>query len=183
MKKFIAIILMVVLTLSLAACGMYRHNNTVNDPYATNPNYNDTTGRGNLARDNATYPGTTHPNTTNPSATNRNYPTNPNNANRNNATNPNTTNRNNTANPGTGNSRTSIMYSGHLYTVTNETVNRDQIGVELLSVSDVVTGTPARDGEAYGLNRGAKIFKFRNDNEYNEIVVEMNNRFYRATRR
>ena len=46
-----------------------------------------------------------------------------------------------------------------------------------------MTETPAEEGEAIGLDEGTKVFRLKNDNEYDEIAVEINNVFYKAVKK
>ncbi len=90
---------------------------------------------------------------------------------------------NGTANqPGSGSERR-VMYNGELYEVTGEVLDSDEVGAQLFSITSVVEGAPAADGDASGLDEGTKVFRIRDDNEYDQIAVEINDSYYRAIRR
>ena len=75
-----------------------------------------------------------------------------------------------------------VMYNGNLYEVTNETLSADEVGVELFSITSIVTDTPAEDGDAVGLDEGTRVFRLKDDNQYEEIAVEINQVYYKAVK-
>ena len=77
----------------------------------------------------------------------------------------------------------SVMYNGDLYDVTAELLDDDEVGLELFSISEIVDDTPAADGNAAGLDKGTKVYRIRDDNEYYELAVEIGDAYYRAVRR
>ena len=80
-----------------------------------------------------------------------------------------------------GNSgRSYFYYAGRLYRVTDETVNSGDVGAELFSITDIVQGNPAAEGEGYGLDRDSYVYKFRDENQYDELIVMIGDRYYKA---
>ena len=77
----------------------------------------------------------------------------------------------------------SVMYNGALYEVTDQRLADDEVGVELFSITSLVDDTPAEDGDALGLQEGTKVYRIRDDNEYDEIAVEIDDAYYKAVRR
>ena len=75
------------------------------------------------------------------------------------------------------------MYNGALYEVTDQRLADDEVGVELFSITRLVDDTPAEDGDALGLQEGTKVYRIRDDNEYDEIAVEIDDAYYKAVRR
>ena len=75
----------------------------------------------------------------------------------------------------------SIMISGKLYMLTGETVRTDELGPQLISVSDEVTGDPKNDGEAFGIPKETKIYQIKNNTTNDAVAVEIEGTYYRAT--
>ena len=174
--RFVAIIMAVLLALSLTACTDDATNNPNNtqNPGTTN-NGNTNNGTNNNDDDN---------NGLNSGSNNTNGNTNGNDdntngSNTNNGTNGTGTNDDHTN--GTADPRR-VMYNGNLYEVTDEVLDSDDVGVELFSITNIVTDTPAQDGDAIGLDEGTKVYRLKDDNEYDEIAVEINDVFYKAVK-
>ena len=160
--RVIAMIMAALLALSLTAC-------TDNGNGTTNPDNNKT-------------PGTTdNGNGTNNDTDDNNLGAGSNNTNGN--TNGGTSNGNNADKDNNTTTDTRrVMYNGDLYEVTDETLDSDEVGVELFSITNIVEDMPAEDGDAIGLDEGTKVYRLKDDNEYNEIAVEINNVFYKAVK-
>ena len=73
-----------------------------------------------------------------------------------------------------------FYYAGRLYHITNETVDKDEVGGELFSITDMVENDPAAEGEGFGLDLNTNIYKFREENQYDELVVLIGEKFYKA---
>ena len=176
--KFTAIVLAVLLTRSLAACmdnGRKPNTTTPNNQTPGTTDNGGTNGNTNNGTNNDVNNGTN----TNGSTNGNNGPTNGSN---NNAAGENQ-NGNQANGSGTAAAERRVMYNGNLYEVTDETLDADEVGVELFSITNIVTETPAEEGEAIGLDEGTKVFRLKNDNEYDEIAVEINNVFYKAVKK
>jgi hypothetical protein len=74
-----------------------------------------------------------------------------------------------------------FYYAGRLYQITNETVDPDEVGAELFSITDIVEDDPAAEGEGFGLDMDTDIYKFKEENEYDELIVKIGERYYKAT--
>lgn len=176
--KFTAIVLAVLLTLSMTACMNNGKNPNTTTPNNQTPGTTDNGGT-NGNTNNGTNNDVNNGANTNGSTNGNNGPTNGSN---NNAAGENQ-NGNQANGSGTAAAERRVMYNGNLYEVTDETLDADEVGVELFSVTSIVTETPAEEGEAIGLDEGTKVFRLKNDNEYDEIAVEINNVFYKAVKK
>ncbi len=74
-----------------------------------------------------------------------------------------------------------FYYAGRLYQITDQTVDPDEVGAELFSITDIVEDDPAAEGEGLGLDMDTNIYKFKEENEYNELIVKIGERYYKAT--
>ncbi len=175
--RVIAMIMAALLALSLTAC-------TDNGNGTTNPDNNKTPG----TTDNGNGNGGTNNGNTNNNGNGTNNDTDDNNLgagsnNTNGNTNGGTSNGNNADKDNNTTTDTRrVMYNGDLYEVTDETLDSDEVGVELFSITNIVEDMPAEDGDAIGLDEGTKVYRLKDDNEYNEIAVEINNVFYKAVK-
>ena len=57
------------------------------------------------------------------------------------------------------------------------------MGIELFSIMNIVTDMPAEEGDAVGLDKGTRVFRLQDDNEYDEIAVEIGGVYYKAIQR
>lgn len=74
-----------------------------------------------------------------------------------------------------------FYYAGRLYQITDETVDPEDVGAELFSITDIVEDAPTAEGEGFGLDMDTNIYKFKEENEYNELIVKIGDRYYKAT--
>lgn len=202
--RFAAIIMAALLALSLTACtgNGTNPNNNQNPGTSNNGNTNGGTNNGgtNGGTNNGNTNGGTNNGNTNGGTTNggntddgnglnggsNNANGGTNNGNGTNGTNGGNTSGNGTnggTNGDTASDNRRVMYNGNLYEVTDETLKSDEVGVELFSITNIVTETPAEDGDAIGLDEGTKVYRLKDDNEYNEVAVEINNVFYKAVKK
>jgi len=77
----------------------------------------------------------------------------------------------------------SVMLNGVLYMATEEAVSQEELGVELLTVMDVVTETPDKDGEARGLDAMSKVYRLKDETQTDSVAVEIDGRYYKATKK
>lgn len=76
-----------------------------------------------------------------------------------------------------------LIYNGNHYVVTDETLTEDTVGIELFSIMNIVTDMPAKEGDAMGLDEGTRVFRLKDDNEYDEIAVEISGIYYKAVQK
>jgi len=192
--RYAAILMALLLTLSLAACGNNAADDLMNDmknpgTSQDNPILNDdpTEPDNNVGTTPDTVPDTT-PNTpdTTPDAdrdpvTGNDEP----NGGSNDTDMPNDANRpGDTGNTDGNGSMTGamrrLMYNGMMYEVTDDVLEDDEVGLELFSITSIVEDIPTKDGDAMGLDEGTRVFRLKDENEYDEIAVEIGGVFYKA---
>ena len=74
-----------------------------------------------------------------------------------------------------------FYYAGRLYEITEETVDPEEVGAELFSITDIVDDDPGAQGEALGLDLDTRIFKFKEENEYDVLAVRIGQQYRKAT--
>ena len=74
-----------------------------------------------------------------------------------------------------------FYYAGRLYEITEETVDPEDVGAELFSITDIVEDDPGAEGEGLGLDLDTRIYKFKNENEYDILAVRIGPSFRKAT--
>ena len=74
----------------------------------------------------------------------------------------------------------SVMLDGKLYRLTGEVIRTDELGPQVLSTTDKVTGIPSKNGEAFGLERETKIYQIKNNTANDAVAVEIGGMYYRA---
>ena len=196
--RYAAILMALLLTLSLAACGNNAADDLMNDmknpgTSQDNPTLNDdpTEPDNNVGTTPDTVPDTT-PNTpdTTPDAdrdpvTGNDEPNGTPNGGSNDTDMPNDANRpGDTGNTDGNGSMTGamrrLMYNGMMYEVTDDVLEDDEVGLELFSITSIVEDIPTKDGDAMGLDEGTRVFRLKDENEYDEIAVEIGGVFYKA---
>ena len=81
-----------------------------------------------------------------------------------------------------------VMAGNTVYRVTDEKLDKSDLGREIGKVETVTDATPIRDGEAKGLTMGMKLYALANEDEIDDttmreaIVVENKGVYYRAER-
>ena len=74
-----------------------------------------------------------------------------------------------------------FYYAGRLYEITEETVDPQDVGAELFSITDIVDGDPGAQGEGLGLDLDTRIYKFKDENEYDTLAVRIGKMYRKAT--
>jgi len=74
----------------------------------------------------------------------------------------------------------SVMLNGKLYRLTGEMIRTDELGPQILSTTDKVTGVPANNGEGFGLEKETKVYQIRNNEANDAVAVEIQGMYYRA---
>ena len=74
-----------------------------------------------------------------------------------------------------------FYYAGRLYEITEETVDPEEVGAELFSITDIVDDDPGAQGEGLGLDLDTRIFKFKEENEYDVLAVRIGQQYRKAT--
>lgn len=73
-----------------------------------------------------------------------------------------------------------FYYAGRLYEITDETVDPEDVGAELFSITDVVDGDPGAQGEGFGLDLDTRIYKFKEENQYDVLAVRIGKIYRKA---
>ena len=75
-----------------------------------------------------------------------------------------------------------VYYNGNVYRLTDEFINDGDVGIELFSIRDMISEQSNEDGMAVGIDKGTKVFRIKDDNNYDSIAVEINNRYHKAVK-
>jgi len=73
------------------------------------------------------------------------------------------------------------MFNSKVYNVTDERVETDKVGEMLMAISSGVSNTPAKDGEALGLDNGTRVYRIKDSQDDKEVAVELNGKYFRAS--
>ena len=74
-----------------------------------------------------------------------------------------------------------FMFNSKVYNVTDERVETDKVGEMLMAISSGVSNTPAKDGEALGLDNGTRVYRIKDSQDDKEVAVELNGKYFRAS--
>jgi len=74
----------------------------------------------------------------------------------------------------------SVMVSGKRYRLTEEVLRTDELGPQIVTVSNVVLGDPTADGDGFGVKEGTKIYSIKNNTAMDAVAVEVEGTLYRA---
>ncbi len=83
-------------------------------------------------------------------------------------------------NGSTNKGKGSFMFNSKLYTVTDESIDKEKLDVQLTSIVAGVTGIPSKDGEAVGLDSDTKIYRIKDSQDDKEVAVEIDGRYFKA---